>query len=345
MLKPSGMRLKELSRLLGLSQTTVSRALNGYPEVSEETRARVQQAARQHHYEPSSAARRLATGRSMTIGHVVPLARHAMINPHFADFIAGAGETYARHGYDMLISVVAEAEEERVYRALAAEHKVDGVIVHGPRAGDPRIALARSLGLPFVVHGRSDDVDGEYSWLDVNNRRSFKRATEFLTDLGHRRIALLNGLEDMNFASRRKRGFLDALAERGIDADPALMTSDEMIEPNGYLRARQMLALPQPPTAILASSVLLAMGVLRAVQEAGLRPGRDISILTHDDELSFLQNQGGVPVFTAVRSSIRRAGERCAEMVIRLANEPESGPLQELWECELVVGASTGPAA
>ena len=105
------MNLKELSQTLGLSQTTVSRALNGYPEVSEATRQRVEAAARTHNYRPNTRAKSLATGQAMAIGHVIPLAtRHEMVNPVFADFIAGAAGTYARHGYEMVLSVIEDGE-------------------------------------------------------------------------------------------------------------------------------------------------------------------------------------------------------------------------------------------
>ena len=101
------MNLKELASKLGLSPTTVSRALNGYPEVNEATRERVMAAAKRHNYRPNTRAIRLATGRAMAMGHVIPIAsKHEMVNPVFADFIAGAGETYSRNGYDMVLSVV-----------------------------------------------------------------------------------------------------------------------------------------------------------------------------------------------------------------------------------------------
>ena len=98
------MNLKELALKLGLSPTTVSRALNGYPEVNETTRERVMAAAKRHSYRPNTRAIRLATGRAMAVGHVIPVAtRHEIVNPVFADFIAGAGETYSRNDYDMLL--------------------------------------------------------------------------------------------------------------------------------------------------------------------------------------------------------------------------------------------------
>ena len=164
------MNLKQLSLELGLSQTTVSRALNGFPEVSEATRNRVQLAADRHQYSPSTRAKGLATGKALAIGHVIPVStKHETMNPIFGDFIAGAGETYSRNGYEMLLSIVDDQSEDDVYRALKARRSVDGVVVHGPRMDDPRIALLNEIGLPFVVHGRASGVTVPYSWVDVNN--------------------------------------------------------------------------------------------------------------------------------------------------------------------------------
>ena len=340
------MNLKELSERLGLSQTTVSRALNGYPEVSEATRRRVLEAAAAHNYAPNIRAKSLATGKSLTIGHVIPVStKHEMVNPIFADFIAGAGETYSRAGYDLLLSVVADKDEERVYRELAARGTVDGVIVHGPRLADERIALLQSVGLPFVVHGRSSDISADYSWLDVNNRRAFYRAARLLIDLGHRRIGLLNGLETMDFAARRRNGYLEALREAGIEADPLLMAHDEMTEPFGYTAARRMLAGPDAPTAFLVSSVIAAFGTRRAIEERGLALGRDVSVVTFDDDLSYFRSPGDVPVFTSVRSSVREAGRQAADMLLSIiADGGETQPRHQLLEAELTIGLSTGPA-
>ena len=340
------MNLKELAQRLGLSPTTVSRALNGYPEVNEATRERVMAAAKEHNYHPNSRAIRLATGRAMAVGHVIPIAtRHEIVNPVFADFIAGAGETYSRNDYDMLLSVVSDDEEEQTYRAMKVKGNVDGVIVHSPRENDPRIPLLREIGLPFVVHGRATGTTVPYSWLDVNNRRAFLRATEYLLDLGHRRIALVNGLEFMDFAIRRRRGYVDALEARGISPDSALMSCDEMSEVAGFRAAQRMLALPDPPTAFLAASMISGMGVRRAVESEGLVLGRDISLILFDDDLSYMKNGEDKPIFTAVRSSVREAGRLVAEMLLdRIAN-PDQPPVEQLLEAELVEGMSTGPAS
>lgn len=340
------MNLKDLSQKLGLSPTTVSRALNGYPEVSEATRQRVIEAARAFNYSPNARAKGLATGRAFAIGHVIPLStRHEMVNPIFGDFIAGAGETYGTSGYDMLLSVVEDGAEETAYRSFRARHCVDGVIVHGPRVRDPRIALLRDIGLPFAVHGRSSEERSDYAWLDVNNASAFQRATEFLLDLGHRRIALVNGLEEMDFAYRRRRGFETALAARGLAADPAHLHSSEMTEFFGYRAARRMLEAADAPTAFLVSSLISALGVRRAIEERGLTLGRDVSVITHDDALSYMDNGGGeVPIFTATRSSVREAGAQLAQMLLDQIEGRAEGLQQVLLEAELRVGRSTGPA-
>ncbi len=339
------MNLKELAISLGLSPTTVSRALNGYPEVNEVTRERVVAAAKRHSYLPNTRAIRLATGRAMAVAHVIPIAtKHEIVNPVFADFIAGAGETYSRNGYDMVLSVVPDDQETQAYRDLQSRGTVDGVIVHAPRLDDPRIALLIELGLPFVVHGRATGHQSPYSWLDVNNRRAFQRATEFLLDLGHSRIALINGLEYMDFAIRRRTGFVDALTARGLVPDAGLMFSDEMTEGRGHRAAVAMLKSANPPTAFLVSSMISALGVRRAVEERGLKLGRDVSIIIHDDELSYLRNGDDVPIFTATRSSVREAGRQTAEMLLDLIARPQMAPQSRLLEAELIIGQSTGPA-
>ena len=231
---------------------------------------------------------------------------------------------------------------KKCYRELARSKRVDGVIVHGPYKEDPRIGLLQSLQLPFVVHGRTEESNIDYSWLDVNNRSSFKRATNFLLDLGHERIALLNGIEEMDFAYRRRLGYEAALTQRGIEVDSGLIFSSDMIEPYGYDVTKSLLQRENAPTGLVTSSVLTALGVVRAAQECGLQIGKDLSVVTFDDELSFLQYPG-VPLFTSVRSSIMNAGRRLAEILLDQIDNPDKPPVQELWETDLVVGQSTGP--
>ena len=341
----TSVNLKSLSQSLGLSQTTVSRALNGFPEVNEKTRLRVVEAAAKMNYRPSPSAASLATGKTRAIGHVLPVSEHRMINPHFSDFLSGASEVYSAAGYDLLLRMAESGDEEEIYRDFAGRRRVDGVVVHGPMIQEPRIALLQSIGLPFVVHGRSGADPGSYSWLDVNNLSAFEKATQLLIDEGHTTIALVNGLESMNFAVRRRAGYEAALKAHDVDINKRYISSADMTEPYGYQATLDQLALGHPPTAILYSSILPAMGGLRALTERGLQPGKDIAVVTYDDQLSFLQNpgaSGAPPYFTSMQSSIQAAGKCVAEMLLKQITNSDQSPVCELWEAKLVPGQTTG---
>ncbi len=337
--------LKRLSEHLGLSQTTVSRALNGFPEVSEKTRQKVRDAANKFNYRPSPSASSLATGKAGIIGHVVPISEHRMINPHFSDFLAGASDAYAKAGYDLLIRAAQENQEADIYRDFVSRNRVDGVVVHGPRVNETRIQFLQSIGIPFVVHGRAGGEEHSYSWLDVDNRSAIEKLTNYLIDQGHRRIALVNGLEIMNFAHRRRLGYAAALADHGIGIDPDLISSQDMNEPYGYETTIAKLDMPDPPTAFVYSSVLSAIGGMRAANVRGLLPGQDISLATFDDKLSFLQANGSgnsLPYMTSVTSSIQDAGRRVGEMLMDQISNPGAPPACELWKTDLLIGKTTG---
>ncbi|WGH78662.1 substrate-binding domain-containing protein [Jannaschia ovalis] len=339
------MNLKEFAQSLGLSPTTVSRALGGYPEVGAETRRRILREAAARGYRPNRRAAALATGRAMAIGHVIATSQtHEMVNPVFADFIAGAGEVYAAAGYDILMSVVSDGDELSAYRQMVEAGTVDGVMLHGPRQGDARIGVMQEIGVPFVVHGRDPSAPLTYDFVDIANTRAFRGATERLLALGHRRIGLVNGLPALDFARRRQAGFVAALEAAGIAPDPRLIRGDEMSEQFGHAAAAGMLAGPDRPTAFLVSSIIMAVGVRRAIHEAGLSLPGDVSMIIHDDALSYITNAGDPPPFAATRSPVRAAGRRCAEILLGRIARPAGRPVQEVWDCETVDGASLGPA-
>ncbi len=340
------MNLKQLSEQLGLSQTTVSRALNGYPEVSESTRKKVLEAAQAANYKPNMRARSLATGRAMAIGHVIPVStKRELVNPIFGDFVAGAGEVYSGEGYDMLLSLVPDSDEEASYRDLKIKGNVDGIVVHAPRMSDPRIRLLTEIGLPFVVHGRASDVTVPYSYVDVSNVRAMQEATQHLIDLGHRRIGLVNGVERHDFAHRRRKGFLQALEAAGLEARQDWMVSPDMTETVGFEAATKMLSVDPRPTALVVSSMITAYGVRRAIEDKGMTIGRDVSVVTFDDDLSYLRNgTEAQPVFTAARSSVREAGSRAARILMDRIADPTAPPVTEMIPYRFLAGATTGPA-
>jgi DNA-binding LacI/PurR family transcriptional regulator len=175
--KAHAVNLKQLSQLLALSQTTVSRALNGYPEVAEETRRRVVEAARHHGYRPNPSARRLATGKAGMIGSVIPTGSSVDIDPHFIEFLAGLGDFARSRELDLALSPTTREDEETTYRRIVANQQVDAIYLSSPRTNDSRIRLLAELGIPFIVHGRSEGLEIDYPFLDIDNARAFADAT------------------------------------------------------------------------------------------------------------------------------------------------------------------------
>jgi LacI family transcriptional regulator len=196
------MNLKELASELGLSQTTVSRALNGYPEVNEATRVRVSAAAVRLGYRPNASARRLATGRTGAVGIVY--SANDGYGPHTSEFLGGLGARLAADEIDVLVSTVDNFDDElAAYRRAIASKKIDAIVLHSPRPDDPRAELLQDLNIPFIVHGRTTD-ETSYAWLDIDNAAAVERATDHLIRLGHRDIALLNGPKGLTSPSIAK---------------------------------------------------------------------------------------------------------------------------------------------
>ncbi|MFJ6327403.1 MULTISPECIES: substrate-binding domain-containing protein [unclassified Rhizobium] len=340
------MNLKQLSQMLGLSQTTVSRALNGYPEVNRETRERVLKAVRETGYRPNKAAQRLATGKAGSIGLVMPTSSANSSDAHFSEFLTGLGEEALRHDFHFVLTPADPNDEVGALRRLAASGNVDALFVNYMRGHDPRLEMLKTLSMPYLVHGRSIGSEPDYPFLDIDNEAAFYDATKLLLQLGHKRFALLNGPIYLDFAIRRKNGVEAALAERGLTLDEECVSHTAMTDEQGLLVTERILQMEKKrrPTAVLCSSTVLALGAVRAINQAKLRLGEDISMIAHDDVLTLLKPENFTVPLTTTRSSLRSAGVRIAERLIGEIKQTETFPAQELWKAELIVRASTGVA-
>lgn len=336
------MKLKDLAGELGLSPTTVSRALNGYPEVNEATRQRVLEAARRVDYRPNASARRLATGRAGAIGAVLQTNRNMLLDPHYVEFLAGLGERLAEDETDIVLSPARGNDEIASYRRLATGTRVDAVILSSPLIEDDRVRLLTELGLPFVLHGRTISKTA-HAWLDIDNESAFRHAANHLLDLGHTRIGLVNGYTRYTYAAHRERGFRAALTARGVGVDDRFIAEGYMTDEVGYRFTERFLAEKPRPTALLVSSMMMALGAFRAIRAAGLTLGRDVSMIAHDDVFPFLNADRMVPTMSTTRSSIRAAGTRVGELAIELLAGRAATTIHELWPVDLVVRGSTGP--
>lgn len=345
------MNLKELSQKLGLSQTTVSRALNGYPEVGENTRLRVLKMAAELNYQPNRFAKSLATGKSGHVGIVLPLENNLMVTPLFNDFLCGFTSYLMQKNMDLTIMPVAADQEIATYRQLAHSGRVDGIAVIKPLRDDPRIEHLMNMGLPFIVHGRLQPTDGPevfndipFAYLDIDNKGAFERATSLLLNMGHKRIVLINDDSRYTFAYHRLMGYQCALEAKGVSYDPMLVYEAEMIEEKGYQAAKHALECLKP-TAFLVSSVILTLGVKRAIREKGLQLGQHISLITHDDDLPYLQTAKFSPPLTAVSSSLTQAGYFLGNHLYNIIESGNKLRPQQVLDVDLIVRGSTTMAA
>lgn len=339
----SRVTLRDLAERLKLSPATVSRALNGFPEVGSRTRARVVEIANKMGYEPDRNAQRLAQGNAGAFGMILSSESGRNLEPIFGEFVGGIMEYITDKNLDVLLTPARQKNELDAYRKLINQRAVDGFIITSPKCKDPRVELLSSLNVPFIVHGRTE-LDSPYNWLDIDNINGFFKATNLLIEYGHTNIALISGQQTMTFAKHRYMGYLQSFNKHGLQPNPKLHIEQPMTEALAYQNTLQLLEQDERPSAFLCSSIFIALGVLRACRHKGLSYPKDFSLITHDDRAPYIQAEFFSPPLTMLQSSIRKAGERCAELLHQQQQKPHKHFVTEQWPVELIAGESVGPA-
>ena len=314
--------IKDLAAELGLSITTISRALNGYPDVGEKTRKRISEVAQKLGYRPNRNAQRLVTQRTHNVAWVQQDNDRKFVDPHFVETMAGVLRGARALNYDVVLTSETPEHEMSVYDRYVNDNSVDGFIVDLPRENDRRVNFLLEAKRPFVVHGR-DGRTGDYGWVDIDNYGNFYNLTRLMLANGHRRIAFINGDEAYTYAIFRRRGVMDALADGGFPRDSVkVFNSLHPMGDAGYKLTHQALSDPKV-TAILYSSTLMAVEGHAAIVRSD--PGRKLAIGTMDDELHYIDLTAFAGQFTRVRSSLREAGGVLIAELVRQCNEPGPG--------------------
>lgn len=310
-----GVTIKHLAAELGLSITTISRALNGYSDVGEKTRKKVIEAARRAGYTPNRNAQRLVTQRSRTLAWVQSDHDAKFADPHFIEVLAGALREARQSQYDIILSSAPPEGQLSVYERYVRDGSVDGFIIDVPRPDDPRVQYLRKAGVPFVVHGR-DGPTVDYGWVDIDNYGIFYNLAKLVIENGHRKFAFINGDEQYLFARMRRLAVETAIADLGLPPDTVLhLEGTHPMGEAGFQLTEIALADPGV-TAIVYSSILFATEGLSAVTRAGKAPGKDFMIATMNDELQYLNLAPLEGNVTFVNSSLRAAGRAIVAEVI-----------------------------
>ncbi|NDR57279.1 LacI family DNA-binding transcriptional regulator [Aliiruegeria sabulilitoris] len=331
--------ITDLAESLGLAKGTVSRALNGYPDISESTRLRVKHAAEAMGYSPLSHAQAIRTGVVRSVGLVLQTTEHDGHRPFLASFLAGISEAASEADWSLTLATASSNEDtERVLGRLVGAHKADGFILPRTYMDDPRIDFLKKNHVPFVLFGRTRNPEG-CAWYDIESEVAIEEAVCILYGLGHRRIGFVPGRDGYTFSELRLGGYRSGLAMCGLPDAPELIGQGALNPEAGEAAARELLTLENPPTALVFSADRAAFGGYTAAESLGLKVGSDVSVVSYDGLL-----EGGMlsPALSTFSVDMRQAGVRLTELLIRRIRGEAPEELRELAQARFVARGSHG---
>ena len=339
--------INDLARHLCMSKSTVSRALNGYSDISDTTRNRVERTAQKLGYRPLSHAQAIRTGRVRAIALVLQIDEPDQHNPFLQEFLAGACQAASEFGWTVTISTAkSDQDMDTELTRLIEERKADGFILPRTKVTDPRVRLLRQLGVPYIMFGRTDHgqkkIEKDASWFDISGETAMHNAVVRLVSLGHQRIGYVGSDPEFNYSHLRREGFTQGLHATELQPDPDLLREGARTRDEGSTETRALLQLDQPPTAIVYATDMAALGAYKAITELGLTVGKDVSVIGYD---GVPESQYVRPALTTYDVDTRMAGERLASLLVRQIRGEPADQLRELREAQLVERDSDGPPA
>ena len=330
--------ITDLARQLNISVSTVSRALNGHPNISEATTKRVTTLAKTIGYQPNHMAAGLRRGRSKMLGVVVP---HIDGN-FFSQVVKGIEAAASKAGYHVLICQSNEdVVHERENLEMLMNAQVDGILVSLSRTTREfrHFEKVRKRDIPLVFFDRI--LDGyDVNAVVIDDRAGGYRATRHLLDQGYRRIAHFAGPQHLNIYKNRRQGYEDALREYSLPIEEELIFLCDMKMEDGVQGMLQMLALPQPPDAVFSASDFTAAGILQALEEKKIRVPEDIGLVGFSNELF---SQLTSPKLTSIDQHCEVIGRSATRLLLQIMEEQThaSAPQHIVLQPELYVRASS----
>jgi LacI family transcriptional regulator, galactose operon repressor len=332
--------IRDLAEKLNLSITTVSRALDGYSDVAEDTRNRVIQAAHALGYEPSYAARQLRRKRTDTVGYILPSSSPQFSDPFYVNFLTGLCDEVASQHLDLLVTSCppnSEKEQEQ-YQRWVQSRRVDGIVLNRTRVTDWRVEYLSQYEIPFVSLGKGE-TDAQYPYIDVLDTTGFRKLVTHMVEKGHHRIAFIGASAELIVHLNRLAGYQQGLEAAHIPFDPDLVRQGDMTEQGGYQVALELLGLSHPPTAILGCNDLTALGILQAAKEKGKYVGTELAIAGYD---GIKETEFTNPPLTTLYQPTYEIARKLAGMLLQLIEGESLLETKVTIEPELVIRPSTG---
>ncbi|MBA2133527.1 LacI family DNA-binding transcriptional regulator [Capillibacterium thermochitinicola] len=335
--------IKDVARVAKVSPSTVSRVISDHKSISESTKERVRLAMQELGYHPNYIARSLIKCSSHALGLILSRSTEsAFSNPFFSEILRGIGKVAQKHQYTLALATAENYKDEaKQGLQMVMERRVDGLILLAPRVNDDLIRELSRNNYPFVVVGRVNGMQHHYA-VNNDNIQAAYTAVRHLLNLGHRRIAFLNGPSEYTFCQDRYQGYCMALQEFGVAVDPRYVRNLENHHEDDYRMGKELLKQKPRPTAFFLTDDLMAIGVYRAVKEENLRIPQDVAVVGfNDDAFANLLD----PPLTTVQIPIYEMGKTAAEMMIAVLHGKEVTPPQKILSSELIIRESCGAKA
>tara|TARA_B100001964_G_scaffold229896_1_gene282747 strand:- start:312 stop:1328 length:1017 start_codon:yes stop_codon:yes gene_type:complete len=310
------MNIRKLAKKLNLSITTVSRALGNYSDVSKKTKQRVLDFAKKYNYSPNPHASRLASGKSNSLGFVLPIygINSSILNQSsFFEFIAGLSDRLHSENIQFTMMFAKNKKEEKeAYEKLVNVQKINKLIIHNTKKYDDRINFLKKNKVHFVSWGRSESFKN-YSWVDLDNEKSAEMIVDYLVKRNHRNIAYINISEEYNFAYLRKNGFLKGLKKNNLKFKKKYYKTVGSEDPE-FTKDIIIKTIVKNPeiSSIICATEYTAIGCINACKELNKEIGKDISIISYGGPiLDHLSS----PSITTVANPLKDLGEKAIEIL------------------------------
>lgn len=323
----------DVAKAAGVSISTVSRVVNDYPHVRPEIRLRVQEAMEALSFVPNRQARRLVGSRSGVVGLMV----HALGTEYIAQVTRGIDEALYEADYDLILYTTHRVPDREVHYAQAvAQGLADGLLIVVPSVGDAYLDTLRAANFPHVLVD-VDNGNEKSSSVGITNYQGAYDATSYLLKLNHRRIGLITDQPEWSLSRSRLNGYKAALADHGIDYDPALIQQDNFMSPYTGRLVEAFLALDDPPTAIFTFNDTAALQVMETLRLKRIRVPQDISVVGFDD---IAQAKTATPELTTVYHPVYEMGRAAVEILCEHIENPGSPPRHIQLETQLRIRES-----
>ncbi|MFI7441732.1 LacI family DNA-binding transcriptional regulator [Nonomuraea indica] len=309
--------LEAVAARAGVGRGTVSRVINGSPNVSDKAREAVRQAIQELGYVPNRAARALVTRRTDTVALVVSESELRVFDePYFAGTIRGIGSALSETGLQLILAMAQSREEhERLEHYLTGQH-VDGVLLLSLHGADPLPGRLEAMGVPTVLGGRPVGLN-PYSYVDMDNRAGARQAVKHLLSLGRGAVATIAGPQDMGVGVDRLAGYHDALLPSGL---PEIVAYGDFSEESGASAMRELLDRHPGLDAVFAASDLMAVGAMRVLKAAGRAIPGDVAVVGFEDSKAAMHTD---PPLTTVHQPTEAMGRQMAQLLVARINGEE----------------------